>query len=54
MNANGYRLIGFAVWQGGKWYLRRRLPSARTVALSVAAAGGALSVAAAIARRASS
>jgi hypothetical protein len=20
----GYRLLGFAVWQGGKWYLSRR------------------------------
>jgi hypothetical protein len=21
----GYKLLGFAVWQGGKWYLRRRM-----------------------------
>jgi hypothetical protein len=21
----GYRLLGFAVWQGGKWYFSRRL-----------------------------
>jgi hypothetical protein len=20
----GYKILGFAVWQGGKWYLRRR------------------------------
>ena len=20
----GYKLLGFAVWQGGKWYVRRR------------------------------
>ena len=20
----GYKLLGYAVWQGGKWYLRRR------------------------------
>lgn len=20
----GYKVLGFAVWQGGKWYLRRR------------------------------
>jgi hypothetical protein len=20
----GYKLLGFAVWQGGKWYMRRR------------------------------
>jgi hypothetical protein len=54
MSGNGYRLLGFAVWQGGKWYLRRRLPSARAIALSAAAAGGALSAAVLIVRRASS
>lgn len=21
----GYKILGFAVWQGSKWYLRRRL-----------------------------
>ncbi len=21
----GYKLLGFAVWQGSKWYLRRRM-----------------------------
>ena len=25
----GYRLLGFAVWQGGKWYARRRFAGAR-------------------------
>jgi hypothetical protein len=20
----GYKLLGYAVWQGGKWYVRRR------------------------------
>ncbi len=25
----GYKLLGFAVWQGGRWYLRRRFPGAR-------------------------
>ena len=24
----GYKLLGFAVWQGGKWYLRRRFEGA--------------------------
>jgi hypothetical protein len=24
----GYKILGFAVWQGGKWYLRRRLHGA--------------------------
>jgi hypothetical protein len=25
----GYKVLGFAVWQGSKWYLRRRLAGAR-------------------------
>jgi uncharacterized membrane protein YidH (DUF202 family) len=25
----GYKLLGYAVWQGGKWYVRRRFPNAR-------------------------
>jgi hypothetical protein len=29
---NGYRLLGYVVWRGGKWYLRRRLPSRRASA----------------------
>ena len=30
----GYKLLGFAVWQGGKWYLRRRMRGmARTAAI---------------------
>lgn len=42
----GYKLLGFAVWQGGTWYLRRRMRgSARKVAIigaaSVAAIGAA-------------
>jgi hypothetical protein len=52
MNGNGYKLLGFVVWRGAKWYARRRLPSSRKLAL---AAVGGLSVAGAagvIARRA--
>jgi hypothetical protein len=31
----GYKLLGFAVWQGSKWYLRRRVHGAgRKVAIS--------------------
>ena len=31
----GYKLLGFAVWQGAKWYLRRRVPNAgRNVAIA--------------------
>jgi len=25
----GYKLLGFVVWQGSKWYLRRRMLGAR-------------------------
>ena len=48
MNSTGYKLLGFAVWNGARWYVRRnylsRLPSARVAAaagLGVLAAGGA-------------
>jgi hypothetical protein len=51
MNGNGYRLLGYAVWHGGKWYLRRRLPSARTLALGGVLVCAALTAAAAAARR---
>jgi hypothetical protein len=47
MNGSAYRLLGYAVWHGGKWYVRRRyldrLPSARVAAVTglVALATGA-------------
>jgi hypothetical protein len=25
----GYKILGFVVWQGSKWYVRRRLSGAR-------------------------
>jgi hypothetical protein len=35
-----YKLLGYMVWQGGKWYLRRRTPSAPPkVALAAGVAG---------------
>jgi hypothetical protein len=35
----GYKLLGFAVWQGGKWYVRRRMRGAvRKVAIAALAA----------------
>ena len=51
----GYKFLGYAVWQGAKWYLRGRLPgqsrkpSART--LAIAGAGGALLAGAFVAQR---
>ncbi len=37
----GYKLLGFAVWQGSKWYLRRRMSGARAK-LAVAGIGAAV------------
>lgn len=35
----GYKILGFAVWQGAKWYLRRRFPGApRKLAIGALAA----------------
>jgi hypothetical protein len=50
MNGTGYKLIGFAVWNGGKWYLRRRV-AVRRLALKGAAAAGSLTAAAVLAKR---
>jgi hypothetical protein len=35
----GYKILGFAVWQGGKWYLRRRFQGARRKAAIALLAG---------------
>ncbi|HEY4896906.1 MAG TPA: hypothetical protein VII01_12540 [Solirubrobacteraceae bacterium] len=51
MNGTGYKILGFAVWQGGKWYLRKRLPSSRALAVSVLSALAAVGGAAILARR---
>jgi hypothetical protein len=52
MGANGYRLLGFVVWKAGRWYLRRRVRSIRTIARGGAIAAGGLVAARALARRA--
>jgi hypothetical protein len=49
---NRYGLLGYVVWHGGKWYLRRRLPSRRKLALAGGGAIGALTLAALLAKRA--
>ncbi len=51
MNGAGYRILGYAVWHGGKWYARRRLPSVRASAASGIGALSALAAAVLIARR---
>ena len=56
MNKSAEQLLGFAVWEGGKWYVRRRylrrLPSPRVAALSGLAALTAGAVGVTLARRA--
>jgi hypothetical protein len=37
----GYKVLGFAVWQGSKWYLRRRMSGARAK-VAIAGAGAAV------------
>ena len=54
MNGNGYKLLGYVVWRGGKWYLRRRLPSARKIALAAGAGLSTALAAAVLARRVAS
>lgn len=51
MSGNGYRIVGFVVWQGGKWYLRKRLRPARKFAVGGLVALGTLSAAALAAKR---
>jgi hypothetical protein len=51
VNGNGYKLLGYAVWHGGKWYVRRRLPSVRVSAVAGVAAVSAVAAAVLIARR---
>jgi hypothetical protein len=56
MNGSAYKLLGYAVWRGGKWYVRRRyldrLPSARMAAVTGIAALAATAAAVTFARRA--
>jgi hypothetical protein len=51
MNGTAYKLLGFLVWRGGKWYLRRRLPSARMLAAAAGTGVVAMVAAVLIARR---
>ncbi len=51
VNSNGEKLVWYLVWRGGKWYLRRKLPSTRTLALTGFAGVSALVAAALLFRR---
>ena len=46
----GYKILGFAVWQGAKWYLRRRVGGTKSKA-AVAGLSAALLAGAVIASR---
>jgi hypothetical protein len=48
----GYKILGFAVWKGAKWYLGRRYPKARPVALGAVVALTVVTIAAKQARSA--
>ena len=37
----GYKVLGFVVWQGSKWYLRRRISGARAK-VAIAGVGAAV------------
>jgi hypothetical protein len=38
----GYKVLGYVVWQGGKWYVRRKLPGAPPKLALAGLAGAAL------------
>jgi hypothetical protein len=46
-----YKLLGFVVWQGGKWYLRRRFHGTRRKLAVTALAGLFIAGAVAVQRR---
>ena len=46
-----YKLLGFAVWKGAKWYVGRKYPRARPIALGTLVAVGVAVIAANQARR---
>jgi hypothetical protein len=45
MSGTAYKALGYAVWNAGKWYLRRRVAGRRVALKGAAAAGGLLGVA---------
>ncbi|HME05329.1 MAG TPA: hypothetical protein VKG38_20060 [Solirubrobacteraceae bacterium] len=40
MRGTGYKILGYVVWRGGKWYLRRRLSPVPLMAVGAVAAAG--------------
>jgi hypothetical protein len=49
-----YKVLGFAVWQGARWYLRRRYSGVGRKAAIAALAGGVIVGGVAVARSARS
>lgn len=46
----GYKLLGYVVWQGGKWYVRHKYPDAgRKLAIAGGVVGGLVVVGSAVA-----
>jgi hypothetical protein len=52
MSSTGYKLLGFTVWHGARWYLRRRVAPRRALATRVLIAAAVLGGAGMVARRA--
>ncbi|HSZ04400.1 MAG TPA: hypothetical protein VK778_04265 [Solirubrobacteraceae bacterium] len=46
-----YGILGYVAWRGAKWYVRRRLPSKRKLALTGAGALATLTAAAVLGKR---
>jgi hypothetical protein len=51
IDSKRYGLLGYVVWHGAKWYLRRRLPSKRKLALTGVGALVTLTAVAALGKR---
>ena len=49
MSGNAYKALGFAVWRGGTWYLRRRYGFAKRIGVGLLAAGAVAAVGAVVA-----
>jgi hypothetical protein len=47
----GYKVLGYVVWQGGKWYVRRRIPGTAPKLALARIAGAALVGGALVAER---
>ncbi len=51
MSGNAYKALGFVVWRGGLWYLRRRYGLTKRVGTGLLAVGAVAAAGALAARR---